>query len=79
MSCDWRPLAVCDERTDALRADVDRLTAAQEKSDAKRESDLEKIYKKLDEFGNRLPTWVFAMAAVGSLIIGILATKVVGH
>lgn len=71
-------LLMCDEKHGALKEQVDRLIIALEKAETNRIIDLEKIYKKLDEFGQRLPTWAVALAATGSMVIGILATKVAG-
>lgn len=75
---DMQPKAVCDERHGSLDSIIESLQRNHAAAELERKNDLEKIYKKLDEFGQRLPNWaVFAMTAGGGMI-GMMAAAL-GH
>ena len=67
---------VCEVKHGSLAGDIQDMKEAGIISEKKRSDDLDKIYKKIDRWGDRLPTWgVFLMTAGGGLI-GLLTSTI---
>lgn len=78
---------VCEVKHDALTEDIKEMKAASLVSEKKRSDDLDKIYKRIDSvgdkidkkintWGGRLPTWGVMLMTAGGGLIGILVTIV---
>lgn len=63
----FQSVEMCDVKRGNLEIMVESLAANHKQAEEERKRDLDKIYTKLEEYGNRLPNWA-------TLLIGGLAS-----
>lgn len=67
-------VTVCEVKHNSLAGDIEEMKAASIASENKRTTDLDKIYNKIDKWGDRLPTWGVMLMTAGGGLIGLLTS-----
>lgn len=67
---------VCEVKHGSLAGDIEEMKAAAITSEQNRKDDLKNIYKKIDKWGDRLPTWGVILMTAGGGVIGLLTSTI---